>query len=36
VDGPIEELREMAVSFSRTLREDKASVYSIIAHRRGG
>jgi SAM-dependent methyltransferase len=33
VTGPIEELREMAVSFSAALGEDKASVYSIISRR---
>ncbi|MGW6456443.1 SAM-dependent methyltransferase [Streptomyces sp. NPDC055078] len=31
VTGPIEELHEMAASFSAALREDKASVYSIIS-----
>ncbi|WP_045694365.1 SAM-dependent methyltransferase [Streptomyces rubellomurinus] len=31
--GPIEELREMAVSFSASLAQDKASVYSIITRR---
>ncbi|GGV48891.1 hypothetical protein GCM10010245_76940 [Streptomyces spectabilis] len=33
VTGPIEELREMAVSFSAALAADKASVYSIITRR---
>lgn len=31
--GPIEELREMALSFSASLARDKASVYSVIAQR---
>ncbi|MBD0844321.1 SAM-dependent methyltransferase [Streptomyces sp. TRM68416] len=33
VSGPIEELREMAVSFSAALAKDEASVYSIISRR---
>lgn len=33
VTGPIEELREMAVSFSVALSADKVSVYSIISRR---
>jgi cyclopropane fatty-acyl-phospholipid synthase-like methyltransferase len=33
VSGPIDELREMAVSFSDSLARDKASVYSIITRR---
>lgn len=32
VTGPIQELYDMAISFSRSLAEDKASVYSIISH----
>ncbi len=35
VTGPIRELREMAASFSVSLDEDKASVYSIITRRFG-
>ncbi|MFE7129716.1 SAM-dependent methyltransferase [Streptomyces sp. NPDC057638] len=35
VTGPIEELREMAVSFSDALAKDKASVYSIITRHSG-
>lgn len=33
ITGPIEELREMAVSFSVALTADKASVYSVITRR---
>ncbi|MEY9842125.1 cyclopropane-fatty-acyl-phospholipid synthase family protein [Streptacidiphilus sp. EB103A] len=33
VSGPIEELREMAISFSVTLEQDQASVYSIVTRR---
>jgi hypothetical protein len=32
--GPIQELYEMALSFTESLANDKASVYSIIAKRR--
>ena len=33
VAGPIQELHEMARSFTKSLAEDKASVYSVIAQR---
>lgn len=32
ISGPIQELHDMAISFSRSLAENKASVYSIISH----